>query len=476
MKYVVTADEMYSAENSAFEKGLDKKDAMFAAGCAVFEETKHYKNVLIVAYCGNNSGDGFVCAQKLRKQGINTHILLLGDTGRLSEHAKYYFLQTEDLIVDKPCGDYDCVVDALFGIGFHGSLSEKAREYAELINSFKGRAKIVSVDMPSGLDARGQTDYAVCADKTVTFSAIKYGQIIGSGADFTGEITVADIGIRAESNLLFAEKNDIKTILPKMHKTAHKGTRGHVGVVASSYGMEGAGMLSAISALRASAGKASLCIPDECKAFYSSRAPEVMLALRKNVSDTEDFINGKDVVVFGPGIGRDEKNNKELLECVLCCGNMPLIIDADGLYYLTPKMLKKVNRTVILTPHMGEAARLFNISVKELMLDPKKYASEFFDKTGATVLLKSNFNLIAGKRNYITAFGCPAMATAGSGDVLSGIAGGTMCLTKNAENACLLASYIHGTAGRYAMKEKTEYSVCASDISENIYKAFRELV
>lgn len=476
MKYVVTAEEMYGAENSAFENGLGKKDAMFSAGCAVFEKVKQYKKVLVVAFCGNNGGDGFVCAQKLREQGTKTDILLLGDSEKLSEHAKYFFRKVKDLIVDKPENDYDCIVDALFGIGFHGSLSGKAKEYAELINGFKGRAKIVSVDMPSGLDAFGQTDYAVSADETVTFAALKYGQIIGRGADYTGEITVADIKIKAESDSLFVEKDDIKPLLPKMNNTAHKGTRGHVGVIASSFGMEGAGMLSAISALRASAGKASLCVPEECGEFYSSRAPEVMLAVRNSVSDTENFIKDKDVIVFGPGIGRDEKNNKELLECVLCCGNMPLIIDADGLYYLTPEKLKQANRTVILTPHMGEAARLFNISIKELVLDPKKYAAEFFDKTGATVLMKSNFNLIAGKRNYITAFGCRAMATAGSGDVLSGIAGGIMCLTKDAERACLLASYIHGTAGRFVMKEKTEYSVCASDISENISKAFRELV
>lgn len=476
MKYTVKAEEMYEAENSAFEKGLNKKDAMLSAGCAVFERVKQYKNVLVVAFCGNNGGDGFVCAQKLRGQGTKTDVLLLGDTNKLSEHAKFFYNKVKDLIVDKPRGDYDCVVDALFGIGFHGSLAGKAREYAELINGFKGRAKIVSVDMPSGLDAFGQADYAVSADETVTFAAIKYGQIIGHGADYTGEITVADIKIKAESDLLFAEKDDIKPLLPKMSSTAHKGTRGHVGVIASSFGMEGAGMLSAISALRASAGKASLCVPEECKEFYFSRAPEVMLAVRKSISDTENFIKDKDVVVFGPGIGRNEKNNEELLECVLSCGNMPLIIDADGLYYLTPEKLKQANRTVILTPHMGEAARLFNISIKELMLDPKKYAAEFFDKTGATVLLKSNFNLIAGKKNYITVFGCPAMATAGSGDVLSGIAGGAMCLTRDAESACLIATFVHGTAGRYAMKEKTEYSVCASDISENIYKAFGELV
>lgn len=475
MKYVVSAEEMYRAENTAFENGLKKQDAMLRAGCAVFERVKQYKKVLVVAFCGNNGGDGFVCAEKLHENGIKTDVLVLGDTEKLSDHARYFFLKIKNLIVDKPSGDYDCIVDALFGIGFRGALSGKAREYAEFINSRKGKARIVSVDMPSGLDAFGHTEYAVSADETVTFASLKYGQLIASGADYTGEITVADIGIKAESDLLFAEKSDIKSVLPEIRNTVHKGTRGHVGVIASSFGMEGAGMLSAISALRTSAGKVSLSVPEECKEFYASRAPEVMLALRKNISDTEKFIKDKDVIVFGPGIGREEKNNKELLECVLSCGGAPVIIDADGLYYLTDEMLKKANRTVILTPHMGEAARLFNISMGELLHDPKKYAADFFDKTGATVLLKSNYNLIAGKKKYITAFGCRAMATAGSGDVLSGIAGGAMCLTGNTEKACLLASFIHGTAGRYAMNEKTEYSVCASDIADNIYKAFKEL-
>ncbi len=472
MQYVLTAEEMQNCEKEAFSNGILPESAMLCAGGKVYEHVKNYNRVLIVAWCGNNGGDGFVCGKMLKENGKKVDIILYGDKSKLSKHAAYFYEFVKDNTVESASGEYDCIVDAVFGIGFHGTLEGKALEAVKLINSYKGRAKIVSVDIPSGLNATtGEADFSVDADETVTFGGYKQGHFIGKGQDKCGNIHVCDININVNGNLLSPDETDIKKLLPKIKKTAHKGTMGHVGIIAGSFGMEGAGALAGISALRSSAGKVSISVPRECVDFYKNRDPELMVAVRENVCD---FMKDKDVILFGPGIGRNPKEEK-LLDEILENSVSPTVIDADGLYYLTKEKLKKVSVPVTVTPHIGEAARLFGVPIKELVKDPLKYAEEFHRETGATVLLKSNYNIVCAGKNYISCFGCAGMATAGSGDVLAGIVSGCMLLTHNSESACLLASFVHGFAGKCASAEKTEYSVTASDISGNIYKGFLKL-
>ncbi len=460
-------NEMQKAEERAFKNGLDPREAMFNAGKCVFERAKRFSDILIVAGAGNNGGDGFVCADLLKKAGKNVTVVLIGDVSRLSDHAKYFFdkISISKTFPQNP----DCVIDALFGIGFHGTLEGAFLEGAKKINSYRGKSHIIAVDVPSGLNAvTGETEYSVIADETVTFGAYKTGQLIGKGADVCGRLTLCDIDIPVESDTFYIEKDDIH--LPDIPRTAHKGTMGHVGVIAASFGMEGAGALCAISALRTSAGKVSLCVPQECTGFYSGRAPEVMLCVR---DDIKKFIADKDAVVFGPGIGRDAAS-KELLEEIISVCRCPLIIDADGLYYASAEILRRAKCPVAVTPHMGEASRLFGVSIKELSCKPTEYASCFARESGAAVLLKSNYNVISdGKTNLISAFGCAGMATAGSGDTLAGILAGAILLQKNVLEGIKLASYIHGTAGRIAEEKHTAYAMTASDISENIGAAFK---
>lgn len=474
MKYVLTPEEMYKCEKESFLKGLSPKKAMYDAGSAVYEKVKNENKVLIVCGCGNNGGDGFVCAYRFKLDGRKADVFVWGDKNKMSEHTRFYFELVKENTVNELKDEYDCIVDALYGIGFKGSVREEDKKILSLINSLA--AKKVSVDVPSGLNGKdGKGEECVKADETVTFGGIKYGHIIGNGGDKCGKITVADIGIGVKSNLIFAEEEDIKEIIPKVSNIRHKGTRGFAGIIAGSFGMEGAGQLSAISSLRSNAGKTALFVSEECKGFYFGRNAEVMLATYKSPNEAEIFIKDKDIIVFGPGIGRDEKQNTALLDILLCSSGCPLIIDADGLYFLTKEKIKKSKRKIILTPHMGEATRLFGVNLNDLTENPAKYASEFYGETGATVLLKSNYNVIAGEKTYITSFGCPAMATAGSGDVLSGILAGAYLTVKDIEKACLLASFIHGTAGKKAQEEKSAFSVTAGDISENIFYGFKKL-
>lgn len=480
MKPVLTAKEMQNAEEEAFRTGLSPQEAMARAGRAVFEEAKHFHHVLVYARCSNNGGDGFVCADLLHKAGIQTDMIVLGSREKLSPHAAFYYEKIKPLIVSAPAADYDCIIDALFGIGFHGVLSGPELAAAEKICTYGRHAAVIAVDVPSGLSCdNGLTDSCVRADITVTFGCKKLGHFLGEGADVCGRITVADIGISPRQFAVSEpEISDIAALMPPVKNTAHKGTNGHAGILAGSRGMEGAGELAAISALRCGAGKVSMLVPEDCAAYYNGRHPEIMV----NAADMTDnrilrtFMEGKDVLLLGPGIGRKQEN-AALLKTVLQYSSVPLVIDADGLYFCTAELLQSARCPIIVTPHMGEAARLFRTDMQVLRQDPIGHASKFARQTGAAVLLKSNYNIVCKDANrFISQWGCPAMATAGSGDVLAGITTGTSLLCGgNLLNAALLASFLHGTAGNAAQKKKGIYSVTASDISENIFEAFHIL-
>ena len=462
MNFVVTPEEMQNAELLAFSKGLKPVDAMEKAGTFVFMEAQEYNKILIVASSGNNGGDGFVAAMKLLEKGKTVHVLFIGKTEKLSDHARFFYEKIKGNIVDKVDGNYDCVIDAIFGIGFKGKIEGEFLSAVNLINSFKNKAKIISVDIPSGLNGlTGEAENAVSADTTVTFQAEKIGLIINKGADFSGEIKVRDIGIEISSDLKRVDKVDF----PKLKNTVHKGTQGHIGIIAGSFGMEGAAILASASAIKSGAGKVSLAVSEDIKNNFTLRAPEVMLTLRN-----EDFIKDKDIILFGCGIGRKE-DNEEILKYLIKNVKVPLVIDADGLYFLTKDLLKKAESHIIITPHMGEASRLFNVNIQDLIKNPVEITRNFVKETGAIVLLKSNYNLIVSESEaYISSFGCPGMATAGSGDVLAGIVATMAHIMPNYIDALINASYLHGSAGRLAQKEKTPYGVTASDILNNIFK------
>ncbi len=470
---VVTPEYMQIKEQDAFKKGLSPLDAMAKAGAYIFEYAKNFNNVLIVAGCGNNGGDGFRCASLLKEAHIKTDILVIGNMDKLSEHSRYFYNSVTDLIVKNPKENYDLIVDALFGIGFKNELKGEFLEAVNLINSFKGKAKIVAVDISSGLNGlTGEGENCVNADLTITFQAKKLGHIINMGADKVGKLIVKDIDIPIDAELKEPEEEKIKACVPEIKNTAHKGIQGHIGIIAGSLGMEGAAILASESAIKMGAGKVTLAVDKKIINNFSHRAPEIMITDRDNL---EKFILDKDVILFGSGIGRSEDNISILnflIDNLVC----PLVIDADGLYFLTKEMLKKAKCPVILTPHLKEASRLFNKNIKDIICYPFDRTMEFTKETGATVILKSNYNLITGENfSYITTFGCKGMATAGSGDVLAGITAGAINLTKAIEKGCLLATYIHGFAGNKAQEEKTEYSTTASDIKDNIYKAFKKL-
>lgn len=264
--------------------------------------------------------------------------------------------------------------------------------------------------------------------------------------------------------------------LPPLDKKCHKGTNGHVGIICASAGMEGAGDLCGISALRSGAGKVSLLIPENCRHFYDNRHSELMVCA-KGFDFLEDFIKDKDAIVFGCGIGRCADTAQTLKRLLAVC-TVPLVIDADGLYFLTSDLLASARCPVLITPHMGEASRLFGVSIEELSNKYIYYARSFAQKSNCVILLKSHFNLVANSAHCaISSFGTPALATAGSGDVLAGICGAMACrFNGDMYNCARCASFIHGFAGRISANKTSEYSVTASDISSNIFNGINKIL
>ncbi len=266
--------------------------------------------------------------------------------------------------------------------------------------------------------------------------------------------------------------NDIIPLLPPIKDTVHKGDLGHVGVIAGSRGMEGASLLATSALTKTCAGKITLAVEKDIIDNFSCRSKEVMVT---NRDDLGEFIKDKSVILFGSGVGRSE-STKATLDFLLNNCACPLIIDADGLYFLTKDALKNAKCPVVLTPHLKEASRLFNCHVADLLEDFKAKTIEYAKETNTTILLKSHYNFITdGNKNYLCHFGVKGMAKGGSGDVLAGITAGTVNLTKDLIAGCLLASFIHGYAGSCAQMEKTEYAMTPSDIIDNIYKAFKKL-
>jgi len=485
----VSPAQMREIEKISFEKGISSKAVMRIAGekaaSYVLENTLLSQSVLVVCGSGNNGGDGFVCADMLSKQGREADVLFIGETHKQSEDAKYYFEKVQHLLIEKADKKYDWIIDAIFGIGFKGSAQGKAAEAISFINSQRSLGtKVLAIDIPSGLDPNNGlvTGEAVWADVTITFQYEKTGQLLGQGLDLCGKLIVTDIGLleMQEDCIFNPEEKDVAELFPKRKNFSHKGTYGHLGILAGSKGMEGAGALSALAALRSGAGKVSLGVPECCIDFYNNRAFEIMCQtlpckdghFAADFSALESFIKDKDAIIFGPGIGRNIEM-AAIVKHIIEKTTVPLIIDADGLYFLAENdFLNMQKKQVILTPHLGEMARLCNCSISDVEENPIGIAQKFANTMNNILVLKSAYNIIASpKQTFIGAFGCAGMATAGSGDVLSGIIGALACILP-LEQAAFAGAYIHGAAGKIAAVQKSETSMIASDIVNYLPQVF----
>lgn len=511
----ITSAEMKELEIYAAGIGIPSRILMEIAGMKVANiaahEIKHAETATIICGTGGNGGDGFVAARYLRDAGIKVTVHILGQEGSISSddsRANLNILKALGVTITEITAAKlqslneqlllsDIVIDAIYGIGFKGEISDIPAKVIGLINDSRKSIKdkrpysILSIDVPSGINATDGSVSSICikADITVTFECPKIGLFKYPASSFAGKIlttsigipkpntnephlsTSADHNIREESGkgIMITDSTFVSSLLPRYKADAHKGNRGRVLVIAGSSGMMGAAVLSANSALRAGSGLVTLCVPREIKNNVNSMSLEVVVSDFNNI---DEQINICDAIAIGPGLAKDT-NAIKLVNSLLLSKKirMPIVIDADALNAIKdPSILKKSGLDIVITPHAGEFSRLSSRSIDDIQHDRTGSARLFAAEYGVTVLLKGAYTVIAGKdgKIFINPIANPAMATAGVGDVLTGIIASLIGQGLSSFNAAVAGAYIHGMSAGLATSIKGRCGIIASDIIDLI--------
>ena len=478
---ILNADLVRKSEQEAVLKtGVSYLQLMERAGVSAAEKiSERYdvknKNIAVICGCGNNGGDGFVIAQSLYKKGANIKVFLpLGEPK--TESAEHYFNLLSPIPVSNEFdGDFDIIIDAVFGIGLEREPSETLTALFEKINN--SRATIISIDVPSGINCDTGLVYtkAVNADLTLTFIAKKPCFYLPYGSDFCGEVEVLDIGVVPVS---YTYKAIEKPVFPKRQHNSHKGTYGTALLICGSYGMAGAAMLSAKAALRSGAGIVKCAIPKSIYYPFTAFLPEaVCLPLEEENGqlsynfDIDKLSDKANALLFGCGIGVSD-NCFLAFKNVIKNAKIPMVIDADGINLLSRsiELLKESKAPIIITPHPAEMARLCKKSVAEIEENRISIARDFAKKYGITVVLKGADTVVALENGevFICTIGNPGMATAGSGDVLAGIIVSILAQGYPTDFAAKSGVYLHASAGDKAAKKRSQHALIATDIIEEL--------
>ncbi|WP_394842504.1 NAD(P)H-hydrate dehydratase [Pendulispora brunnea] len=466
------------------------------------------RRVVIVCGSGNNGGDGFVVARHLLLRGGDPSVFMCGKPEKLTQDARINrdawvgVGGTVDLLQKGPdlellrieLDGAAVVVDAMFGTGLDRAISGLAAEVIELLNTV--HVKRVALDIPSGLDCDTGVPLGPTfqADLTLTFAQPKLGLLTPRGVRHTGELEVIHIGVPSEVpadvgySAQLLERADVARWLAPRTSDAHKYSAGHVAVLAGSPGKLGAALLVAHGTLRAGAGAATIVTWPEAVAALQSRVLEVMTASidRDAVAASIDAaLRSKRAVVIGPGFGLDEPARAALAH-VLASWRGPLVLDADAITLLShgdPRLAGvdfqrgsfPLAGPHILTPHAGELARLLETTSDKIESDRFGSATEAARRTGAVVLLKGAHSIIAAPdgRLVINVRGTPALATAGSGDVLAGIIGALSSVLEPFEAACA-GAFLHAEGG-VASAAGADRGLLASQIADGVPAVLREL-
>lgn len=512
---LVTAAEMGNLDRMTVEQyHLPSLILMENAGLAVVNAIRQElgldlagKRILIFAGKGNNGGDGLVVARHLINAGAEVKIFLLarpedlrGDAGvnyqvlRAMQATFYPVLEEKDVQrADVALLYADLVVDAIYGTGFQGAALGVPARVIELINQTNKPA--IAVDLPSGLEAdSGQVNGpCVRATRTVTFALPKLGLVLEPGAQYVGEVEVADISIPQPLIAGQPLTRDLVTRqwcaghLPRRSPVAHKGDYGHVLAVGGSPGMAGAAVMAATAALRAGAGLVTLGVPAPLHQAVQVRTLEVMSQplpandagfLTREAVDAILAFQQASVLALGPGLSQ-HADSFALVRELLPRLNCPAVIDADALNALSghTEILPALKQPVILTPHPGEMSRLVGLPVARVQEERVTIAQAAAKQWQAVVVLKGAKTVVATPKGYlyVNPTGNPGMATGGSGDVLTGIIAALLAQKLAPEEAAACGVYLHGLAGDLASRDLGMASVTATSLIEYLPRAFKEV-
>jgi len=504
---LLTSSQMRALDKHAIDEiGIPGMVLMENAARSVVEEIEQrfedveFLTVAIVCGPGNNGGDGFAVARHLHLRGADVDVFLVCDPKELKGDALTNYKLLEPVGLDPipwtenegiSLDGYDLVIDALFGTGTVRKPQGNSLRAIEAIND--SPALVIAVDVPSGVDATtGEVPgAAVFADATVTFQCAKSGLVLPPGRDYVGDLVVAPISIPEKEDVMAAvafgmpEDDDVFGLLPARPRDAHKGDFGKLLVIAGSRGMSGAARLVGMAALRTGAGLVKVAVPESIRAEVASYSSEIMtIGLPETQTGTvaasamntlKPYVEWADVIAVGPGFGQHEETAR-FLEAFLSVGK-PLVIDADALNLIAAhKLLAKLPADTVITPHPGEFDRLAGNSHANFQ-ERARAARDFAKEHHLSLLLKGAPTICFDATGFgmINPTGNPGLATAGTGDVLTGIVAALRAQGLSAHASAWVGAYLHGRAADLAVEDVGQASLVAGDVIEYLPDAFASL-
>jgi NAD(P)H-hydrate epimerase len=484
---VTTAREAAAADAAAIAAGIPSRALMQRAGAAAASEiarrfpTRLNHPVVVYAGPGNNGGDAWVVARALATAGVRVHAVAAGEPR--TEDARAERALAQPVVNEGSAEGAALVIDGLLGTGTHGAPRGVVAEAISCLNTERERgALVVSLDVPSGLDAdTGDAAHAVTADLTLTFGTLKRGLLVAR-AD-AGRVVVLDIGLCGDGAGTtppeLVDESWVRRTLPAIEASAHKGTRRRLAILGGAVGMAGAPMLAARAAMRSGIGMVRLLVAPANVPIVQQRVPYALGGAWPEGDDElhRAILDWAHTVVLGPGLGRTE-NSRALVERVLRAWRGPVVLDADALNVFEGEAATLGElldgRPALITPHVVELGRLAGCSVTDVEAARFEIGAELARTVRAAVLLKGIPTVISGTSGarLVSATGTPALAAAGSGDLLSGIAGTLLAQLGDASTAGACAAWVHGRAAELAGEGIPLRGVSLRDVERALPRAW----
>lgn len=518
----LTAEAMRKLEQRAMsELSIPSSELMDRAGLLVAEAvvelaenaglTRPPQPVHLFAGRGNNGGDAFAAARHLKAWGNEVEVWLAGDIHALEgdAHVHYGKLKSAGVSVrelptkedwDMTIRDYrwdgTILVDGILGTGARGPARGPADGAIRFLNGLSDRNRILSIDIPSGLnaDTGAALGPVVMADITLTLGHPKTGLLSPHAIPCVGTLLVGDIGLppcspdETGTGPGLIVEQDLRSLFPRRNRNTHKGNFGHLLIIGGSQGFTGATSLAAMAALRGGTGLVTVLTPASIATITAAVVPEAMVRFgRENAtgslsSDAVSLacpdLNQFSAILIGPGLS-PHSDSAALLEDVLARTSVPLILDADAINVCAaqPGLLKAAATRIVLTPHPGELARLLNTTATAIQQDRFAAITDGVRHTGATVILKGAGTLIMSPTHpmQVNLNGNPGMASAGMGDVLGGLVAGLMAQGMHSFDAARAGVYLHGRAGDFAAWDTCQAAIIATDLLDELPRAISDL-
>lgn len=505
---VLTAAEMREVDRRTMERGIPGRILMENAGCRVVDYLKEtfapLSNHRVIVFCGkgNNGGDGFVVARQLWQQRLCASLTVIATseasqlTGDAAGALQMLAASGCPILseVSEEASQPTLVIDALLGTGIRGPVTGNVAEWIQIINNRFPYATKVAIDLPSGFptDEVESAGKHVKAHHTVTFTALKRSQAFSPSYEVMGNLRVYPIGTpddlcetNPEFRLRLVTISDLQPLFAARPRNSNKGMYGHVLVVGGSAAKPGAPSMAGLAALRSGAGLSTVASSSGAIASISGYSPALMTeplaeTSSGNVSNAaldriRDLLKNKAVLALGPGLGT-EQPTVELVRELYRSAEIPIVVDADGLNAMAGGDLK-TDRIRVLTPHPGEMGRLVGTSAKHVQAARFEIATGFARDTNTTVVLKGDRTLIAfpDGETWVNPTGSPAMATGGTGDILTGMVAGLMAQhPRDWRLAVVAAVWLHGRAGELGGIELGAESLIATDLLRFLPAAIQE--